>query len=262
MPVPCKESWRNEAPAIERIAPCSGRAVELDAGDELVVIDPRGQQVSDLTVFARADDAEYLSSGRSIDYASKLWLTTGDVLYSNRSRAMFTIIEDTCGRHDFTLTPCSKEMFERLYGEKEGRLGCEGNLAAALAPYGIGRDRFPTAFNIFMNVSVDGTTGQVAVLPPLSRAGDHVRLRAEMPMIVAMTACSAGQSNNFSKNGVQQERGQMAVIAADIDSEGPWTRDGGSHVWARDIAGQRKLLALGIEPTDEEAKFFFWYELD
>lgn len=182
----------------ERIAPCSGRAVELEAGDELVVIDPMGQQVSDLTAFSRDDLAEYLSSGRSIDYASKLWLSTGDVLYSNRSRPMFTILEDTCGRHDFTLTPCSKRMFELLYGEAEGRPGCEGNLASALAPYGIGIDRVPIAFNIFMNVTVDGTTGKVAVLPPLSKAGDFIRLRAEMPLVVAMTACSAGQSNNFS----------------------------------------------------------------
>lgn len=51
------------APAVERIPPCSGRAVELEAGDELVVIDPMGQQVSDLTAFSRADLAEYLSSG-------------------------------------------------------------------------------------------------------------------------------------------------------------------------------------------------------
>jgi len=185
-------------PGVERIPPCSGRAVELAAGDELVVIDPMGQQVSDLTAFCRDDLDEYLSSGRSIDYASKLWLSTGDVLYSNRSRPMFTILEDTCGRHDFTLTPCSKEMFEKLYGEEVGRPGCEGNLAAALAPWGIGRDRVPVAFNIFMHVAFDATTGAVAVLPPLSRAGDHIRLRAEMPLVVAMTACSAGQSNNFS----------------------------------------------------------------
>ena len=181
-----------------RIAPCSGTAVELEAGDELVVIDPLGQQVSDLTAFARDDLDEYLSSGRSIDYASKLWLSTGDVLYSNRSRPMFTIVQDTCGRHDFTLTPCSKRMFELLYDEEEGRPGCEGNLAAALAPYGIGADRIPVAFNIFMHVTVDGQTGRIEVCPPLSRAGDFVRLRAEMPLVAAMTACSAGQSNNFS----------------------------------------------------------------
>jgi uncharacterized protein YcgI (DUF1989 family) len=186
------------SPETVRIPPCSGRAIELDTGDELVVIDPMGQQVSDLTAYAREDLAEYLSSGRSIDYASKLWLSTGDVLYSNRSRAMFTILEDTCGRHDFTLTPCSRRMFELLYGEAEGRPGCEGNLASALAPYGIGSDRVPIAFNIFMNVTVDATSGAIAVLPPLSRAGDFIRLRAEMPMVVAMTACSAGQSNNFS----------------------------------------------------------------
>lgn len=185
------------ATGTQRIPPCSGRSVELDTGDVLVIIDPEGQQVSDLTAFARDDLAEYLSSGRSIDYASKLWLSTGDLLYSNRSRPMFTIIEDTCGRHDFTLTPCSKEMFAIIYGETEGRPGCEGNLASALAPYGIGIDRIPIAFNVFMNVTVDAGSGAVAVLPPLSGAGDFVRLRAEMPLVVAMTACSAGQSNNF-----------------------------------------------------------------
>jgi uncharacterized protein YcgI (DUF1989 family) len=198
LPVPCAEAAMSGEGNVVRIQPCSGHAVELDAGDELVVIDPLGQQVSDLTAFSRDDLEEYLSSGRTIDYASRLWLSTGDVLYSNRSRAMFTILEDTCGRHDFTLTPCSKEMFERLYGEQEGRPGCEGNMAEALAPWGITRDRVPVAFNIFMHVTVDGTTGKIAVLPPLSRAGDHLRLRAEMPLVVAMAACSAGQSNNFS----------------------------------------------------------------
>jgi uncharacterized protein YcgI (DUF1989 family) len=182
----------------ERIAPCSAKAVELEAGDTLVIVDPEGQQVSDLVAFNRDDLAEYLSSGRSIDYASKLWLTTGDLLYSNRSRPMFEIVEDTCGRHDFTLTPCSKDTFSIIYGETEGRPGCEGNLASALAPWGIGVDRVPIAFNVFMHVSVDGDSGRIAVLPPQSRPGDRIRLRARMPLVVGMTACSAGQSNNFS----------------------------------------------------------------
>ncbi|WP_274521942.1 urea carboxylase-associated family protein [Ectothiorhodospira lacustris] len=183
--------------ATVRIPPCSAQTVELSMGDELVIIDPEGQQVSDLVAFGRSDHGEYLSSGRSLDYASRLWLTTGDVLYSNRSRPMFTILEDTCGRHDFTLTPCSKDTFRIIYGETEGRPGCEGNLAAALAPYHIGVDRIPIAFNVFMHVAIDATTGAFRVLPPLSKAGDFIRLQAEMPLLVAMTACSAGQSNNF-----------------------------------------------------------------
>lgn len=181
----------------ERIPPCSARALELDPGDTLVVIDPEGQQVSDMIAFAREDLREYLSSGRSIDYASRLWLSTGDLLYSNRSRPMFTIVEDTCGRHDFLLTPCSSDTFRIIYGEAEPRPGCEGNLAEALAPWGIEVDRIPIAFNVFMNVAVDAATGTIEVRPPRSRPGDYVRLRAEMPLVVAITACSAGQSNNF-----------------------------------------------------------------
>lgn len=180
-----------------RIAPCSARSVELEVGDELLVIDVEGQQVSDLVAFGRPDHAEYLSSGRSLDYASRLWLTTGNVLYSNRSRPMLTIVEDTCGRHDFTLTPCSKDTFRIIYGEDEARPGCEGNIASVLQPYGIGVDQVPIAFNIFMHVAVDAETGAFRVLAPLSKAGDFIRLRAEMPLVVAMTACSAGQSNNF-----------------------------------------------------------------
>ena len=180
-----------------RIPPCSAQTVELCIGDELVIIDPHGQQVSDVVAFARPDGDEYLSSGRSLDYAARLWLTTGDVLYSNRSRPMFTITQDTCGRHDFTLNPCSEDTFNIIYGENDGRPGCEGNLWAALTPYEIGLDRIPIAFKAFMHVAVDAMTGEFCVLPPRSKAGDFVRLRAEMALVVAISACSAGQSNNF-----------------------------------------------------------------
>ena len=57
--------------------------------------------------------------------------------------------------------------------------------------------RVPIAFNVFMHVAVDGQTGRIEVKPPLSKPGTYLRLRAEMPLVAAMTACSAGQSNNF-----------------------------------------------------------------
>jgi uncharacterized protein YcgI (DUF1989 family) len=61
--------------------------------------------------FAREDRREWLSSGRTIDYASTIYLTTGHVLYSNRNRPMFTILADDVGQHDFLQTPCSPETF-------------------------------------------------------------------------------------------------------------------------------------------------------
>lgn len=176
----------------------SGDAFRLKAGQTLTVIDPRGVQVSDLLAYNADDLAEVISSGRTLDYAETIYLTTGNVLYSNRSRAMLTIIEDTVGRHDFLLTPCSYDTFHHFYPDLPPHRGCFGNLAAALEPYGVKPDMIPTAFNCFMNVTVDGTTGKLDVLPPISKAGDHIAFRAEMDLIIGLTACSAPASNGGS----------------------------------------------------------------
>ena len=180
------------------IAPRSGTAFTLDKGQRLTVIDPEGEQVADLLAYNRADVGEAISSGRTLDYASRIYLTTGDPLYSNWSNVMLRIIEDDVGRHDFLLTPCSKDTFRIIYGDEHPHRGCSGNLAAALAPYGVTADAIPTAFNCFMNVPVDGATGALRVEAPLSKAGDRVVFEAEMDLIIGMTACSALQSNNGS----------------------------------------------------------------
>jgi len=180
------------------IPPRSGVAIELKAGQRLEVIDIEGGQVGDLLAFNAHDHDEVLSNGRTIDYASKILFTTGDQLWSNRSNVMLDIVEDTVGRHDFLLTPCSAEMFRILYGDEHPHRGCFGNLAAAVAPAGISPDRLPVAFNVFMNVPVDGTTGRLTVEPPLSKAGDHTTFAARMDLLCALTACSAPLSNGGS----------------------------------------------------------------
>lgn len=108
------------------------------------------------------------------------------------------MITDTVGRHDFLLAPCSAEMFRLTYGHQTPHRGCFGNLKEALAPFGIVGDAIPTCFNIFMHVDINGDTGKLAVLPPKSKAEDFVIIEAKMDLIVGMTACSAGLSNNFS----------------------------------------------------------------
>lgn len=85
------------ARCVVRIAPQSGCAFQLERGDILRVSDPFGEQVSDLFAFKDGDASCSLSSGRSIDYAGKIYLSTGDVLYSNDSRKMFTIVADSVG---------------------------------------------------------------------------------------------------------------------------------------------------------------------
>lgn len=180
---------------VNEIPPRSGTAFLLDKGQSLTVIDPQGEQVADLLAYRRDDVGEALSSGRTLDYAAKIYLTAGDKLYSNRSNVMLEIIADDVGRHDFLLTPCSKEMFRIIYGDEHPHRGCFGNLAEALAPYGVSEDMIPTAFNCFMNVPVDGATGELKVLPPLSKAGDRIIFEARMDLVIGLTACSALDSN-------------------------------------------------------------------
>lgn len=179
------------------LEPQTGTGLCLRQGQILRVIDPGGQQVADLVAFALHDRAEVISSGRSLDYNNTIYLTTNHVLYSNRSNPLLTILEDTVGRHDFLLTPCSRETFRLLYGHEGYHPSCFENLALNLAPFDIAPDSIPTSFNIFMNVTVL-PTGELKIAPPLSRPGDYIDLRAEMDLIVGVTACSAEMSNNYS----------------------------------------------------------------
>ena len=178
------------------IAPQTGVAFTVQKGQIIRVIDVDGEQVADLVCFARQDTQEYLSSGRSIDYNETLFLSTGDILYSNRSNPMLAITQDQVGKHDLLFAPCSQEMFQLTYSATEPHPNCLDNLAAALDPYGIHAFQIPTAFNIFMNVAVTAA-GRVTVRPPLSKAGNYIDLRAEMDLIVGVSACSAGKCNNF-----------------------------------------------------------------
>ena len=179
------------------IAPRSGTAFRLEVGQVLKVIDPKGTQVSDLVAFAADDVREALSNGRTFDYEETLRMGVGKRLWSNRSQVMLTIIEDTVGTHDFLLTPCSEATFRHFYPEHPVHRGCFGNLAEALAPFGIGPDAIPCAFNVFMNVPV-APDGSLRVEPPVSRPGDYIRLRAEMDVVIGLTACSAYASNGGS----------------------------------------------------------------
>lgn len=177
-----------------RIMPRSGAAFRLRKGQLLTVVDPLGTQVSDLLAFSAEDVREVISNGRTFDYEETLRLTRGHRIWSNRSRVMLTIEEDSVGCHDFLLTPCSVDTFRHFYPDKPEHRGCFGNLAECLAPYGVTPDDIPVAFNCFMNVPVD-STGGISVLPPPSRAGDCISFRAEQDLIVGLTACSAYASN-------------------------------------------------------------------
>lgn len=189
---------------IYKIDKQSGTAFKLKKGQKLKVIDPLGEQVSDMVLFNADDVREKISSGKTLDFEESILISKNNFLWSNRSRKMMKILEDTNGRNDFLLAPCSPETFKIMYNNPEYHPSCFENLFTNLAAYEIAPDDIPTAFNIFMNVQFQ-PDGKLSVDPPLSKAGDHILFEAEMDLIVALTACSAEDSNNGSFKPIHYE---------------------------------------------------------
>lgn len=184
------DGWR-------RIAPQTGVAVELAPGDRLTLLDPCGEQVSDLYLVRSDDVAEQFSSGRTTDFGNSIYVSTGSMLWSNRSGILAEVVDDTVGVHDLTLTPCSQATFDVLYPELDGapHPSCFANIVGALEPYGVDADRVGVTLNVFMDVWTD-ERGELHIDPPPTRPGDRFTLEAREPVVAAVTACSAEKSNN------------------------------------------------------------------
>lgn len=189
---------------IYKIEKQTGTAFKLKKGQKLKVIDPLGEQVSDMVLFNSEDKREKISSGKTLDFEENILISKNNFLWSNRSRKMMKILEDTNGRNDFLLAPCSPETFKIMYDNQDYHPSCFENLYTNLAAYDIAPDDIPTAFNIFMNVQFR-PDGKLSVDPPLSKAGDYILFEAQMDLIVALTACSAEDSNNGSFKPINYE---------------------------------------------------------
>jgi uncharacterized protein YcgI (DUF1989 family) len=189
---------------IHTIQKQTGAAFLLNKGSLLKVIDPQGEQVSDMVLFNAADIREKISSGKTLDFENTILITKGHHLWSNRGRKIMEILEDTNGRNDFLLAPCSPDTFEIIYNNPHYHPSCFENLHINLAQYNIQPDDIPTAFNIFMNVQF-AADGKLSVDPPQSKAGDYVLFEAKIDLIVGLTACSAEQSNNYSFKPIEYE---------------------------------------------------------
>jgi hypothetical protein len=191
--------------AIKTVEAGTGEFVALKAGQTLRLIDPQGGQSGDLMAYRDGDISEWLSNGRSFDYAGTIYLTTGHTLYSNKSNPMLTIVRDDVGRHDFLYASCSPEMYQRQYGSSDHR-NCLSNIVSALAHLGVEAHLVPTAFNFFMNAHV-GEDGRLTIMPPLSKPGDVTEFRAEMDLAIAITACPALTCNGGTIKPVQYSVG-------------------------------------------------------
>jgi uncharacterized protein len=165
-----------------------GKAIQVEDGQRIKVINTFGQQVLDTWAFNRSDFREHMSMEHSRSRLSKVNPKTGDTLVTNRRRPILTLLKDTSpGIHDTLLCPCNAALYREL-GCTAYHRNCEDNLHEALAALGCDVGWTPAALNLFMNTPFDAQ-GLIDREPPASRAGDHVVLRAEMDLVIVFSAC-------------------------------------------------------------------------
>ena len=165
-----------------------GKAVSVGNGQRVKVINSRGQQVVDTWAFNADDIGEFMSMEHSRVAIGRIIPAIDDTLVTNRRRPILTLVEDNSGGiHDTLFAACDRWRYETL-GCTGYHDNCTDNLWAALAALGFVPPETPAPLNLFMNIPVvDGN--RVEIRPPVSTAGSHVLLCAEMDCVVAFSAC-------------------------------------------------------------------------
>lgn len=196
----------------------TGGAFVVAAGKTVDIVAVEGPQVADMWAFARSDPGEFLSTEHTRSCLDKLAPAVGDAFYSNRRRAILTVAADTSpGTHDLLLSACD-EMRYRLLGHEGPHRSCVDNLREALAAHAFVPPEIPSPVNLFENVSISAD-GRLEIVPPEVRAGEAITLRAEMDVIVVVSACPM---DIVPTNGSDLKPKALMVI-------GPWlaeTNDG------------------------------------
>ncbi len=166
----------------------NGRAVKLARGNIIRIINTHGSQVCDFWAFNTADFSEFLSMEHARAVIDRIMPIAGDALATNRRRPIMTLLADTSpGIHDTLMAACDVYRYRNL-GVTGYHDNCADNMRLALQAIELRAREVPQPLNLWMNIPV-AADGGVDWLPPVSKPGDYVDLRAEMDCIVVMSAC-------------------------------------------------------------------------
>ena len=180
----------------------TGKAFEVEQGQIVRVTCNEGPQVSDFNVFGKDDPREKFWSIRTRIIGGS-HLTVGHQLWSAPpwTRPMMTIVTDTVAQpplphgaktHDLIFTRCDGRHYELVF-KKIGHPSCQGNLAEAIKPFGLTEFDVHDPLNLFMTTGLN-EEGRPFYLDSVTKKDDYVELYADIPCIIAISACPGGSS--------------------------------------------------------------------
>jgi urea carboxylase-associated protein 1 len=165
----------------------------LKKGQMMRIVDLEGKQAVDFLCYnAHNYEDRYAAADTMKINQRGIFLSTGTVLYSVGLTPLFTIVADTCGKHDTIGGCCSAALNTFRYGVGYQH-NCRDNFLAELKKYGMGPKDIPANVNFFMYVPV-GENGEMDMGPSISKPGDYVDLRADSDALAVISNCP--QINN------------------------------------------------------------------
>lgn len=156
-------------------------------GDVLRLVDLEGQQAVDFLCYDADDPTDRYSSMNTVKVQGNIYVGQGTVLYSDLGKALFTIVEDTCGKHDTIYGCCSEPNNFLRYGVR-GTHSCFDNFTEILSRFGLDRTYIVSNVNFFMAVPIDAAGSALNVFGH-SQSGNHVDLRAERDVLAVLSNC-------------------------------------------------------------------------
>ncbi len=166
----------------------SGRSIRVSRGDLIRVIDPQGQQVADLWAFTTGAKLDWLSTSHTRDINECLFPAIGQHFYSISGVPLLTLIEDgSPGPHDMLFPACNPALYERAGFTDHPN--CQDNMLNALKDEGIDLPFCPDPVDFFQN-SLPEPDGHLDVYASINPPGGYVVLRAELDLLIVVTACS------------------------------------------------------------------------
>ena len=165
----------------------------LKKGQMMRIVDLEGKQAVDFLCYnAHNYEDRYAAADTMKINQRGIFLSTGTVLYSVGLTPLFTIVVDTCGKHDTIGGCCSAALNTFRYGVGYQH-NCRDNFLAELKKYGMGPKDIPANVNFFMYVPI-GENGEMDMGPSISKPGDYVDLRADSDVLAVISNCP--QMNN------------------------------------------------------------------
>jgi len=189
----------------------------LRKGEALRIAQTAGPVAVAVVCWNAKDTSERLNLPDTVKVQWDTRVQKGRVLFSDMGRVLLSVTEDSSGgAHDLLAGGSTAASNAAKY--PGNTRNTRDNLVLAAGKLGLSRRDLPMALTLFAPVRVSDDDGTLGWRPELATGSDYVDLRAEMDLLVALSACPhpLDPAPDYAPNPIDITRYHTTVAADDL----------------------------------------------